>query len=78
MPPAEPIKSTPDPRKKSVRKTVKKGDTLHWLATEVYGYSGPEIIAILQQHNPHIKNPDRIMVGDEVFFPVIVGTKHAH
>ncbi len=74
---AEPIQSTTDSGTKSVRKTVKKGDTLSELATEVYGYSGSEIITILQDHNPHIKDPDRIMVGDEILFPVLDGTKHA-
>jgi hypothetical protein len=71
------MKSTADFGKKSVRKTVKKGETLSELAKEVYGYSGRQIIAILKQHNPHIKDPDRIMVGDEVLFPVVDGTEHA-
>ncbi len=49
---AEPMKSTTDFSKKAVRKTVKKGETLSELAKEVYGYSGPQIIAILKQAQP--------------------------
>jgi general secretion pathway protein A len=73
----EPVKVATHPRKSSIRRTIKKGDTLSHLAMEVYGYYGPEIITILRQHNPSIKNPDKIMVGDEVLFPVVDGTKHA-
>lgn len=72
----DPMKSTTDPGKSGVRKTVKKGETLSELAREVYGFSGPQIMAILQRHNQHIKDPDRILVGDKVFFPLIDGTKH--
>jgi len=46
------------------------------LAREVYGTSGPQIIGLLKQHNPHIKDPDRIMVGDEVNFPAVDGAEH--
>jgi hypothetical protein len=73
----EPVKVATHPRKSGIRRTIKKGDTLSHLAIEVYGYYGPEIIMILRQHNPSIKNPDKIMVGDEVLFPVVDGTKRA-
>lgn len=77
IPSADPMKSsTTNPAKRGVRKTVRKGETLSQLAREVYGYSAPQIIAILLQHNRHIKDPDKILVGDEVSFPPVDGTYH--
>lgn len=73
---AEPRKNTSTPDRKTVRKIIKKGETLSELAREVYGTSGPQIIGLLKQHNPHIKDPDRIMVGDEVNFPAVDGAEH--
>ena len=40
---------------------VVKGDTL-WAIAKTYGLSLEEVIAL----NPQIKNPNRILVGDEV------------
>ena len=48
---------------------VKQGDTLAQLATSVYGRANDRILRLIKEHNPDIKNVDRIDVGQKIVFP---------
>lgn len=50
-------------------RTVRRGDHLVTLAQEVYGVSNPEIIKLIQKHNPQIQDANRIEVGLQITFP---------
>jgi general secretion pathway protein A len=52
-----------------VIKTARKGDFVSILAIEVYGFSNSAVIKIVKQHNPQIKNLNRISIGDKILFP---------
>ncbi len=54
----------------TVARVVEKGDTLTQLIRDFYGHSGPELIEAVVRLNPHISNPDYIMAGDTLVFPV--------
>jgi type II secretory pathway predicted ATPase ExeA/phage tail protein X len=47
---------------------VKEGDTLSDLANRIYGRSDEEILALILEKNPQIKDMDRISVGQEITF----------
>jgi hypothetical protein len=46
-----------------------KGDYISKIALEVYGYANEEILALIKKHNPHIKDINRVEVGEKVLFP---------
>lgn len=54
----------------TVTRLVAKGDTLSRLVREFYGYSRPELIESVRRLNPQITNPDYILAGDTLVFPV--------
>jgi phage tail protein X len=54
--------------------TVRPGDSLSRLLTRVYGHSDKGLIERTLQHNPHIQDANRILVGDTIVFPELDGT----
>ncbi len=50
-------------------KTVHKGDYVSVLASEIYGFSNSRVIKILTEHNPQIKDLNKVKVGDRIIFP---------
>jgi type II secretory pathway predicted ATPase ExeA len=48
---------------------VKKGDTLIELAVTIYGQADDAILKYIQQHNPELRDINRIAVGQELRFP---------
>jgi hypothetical protein len=48
---------------------MSKGDYISKIALEVYGYANEEILALIKKHNPHIKDINRVEVGEKVLFP---------
>jgi hypothetical protein len=54
-------------------RTVKKGDTMINLILDVYGARESRRIDVLlgkiKKSNPHIKNPNLILEGQEILFP---------
>lgn len=52
------------------KRVVSNGDCLSRLAREVYGSGDTAIVNALQRYNPQIANPDLILPGQTVVFPV--------
>lgn len=50
-------------------RTARKGDTVSALGREVYGFFQMGMIGRIQEANPWIRDPDRIEVGDNIYFP---------
>ncbi len=55
-------------------KTVAPGDTLSHLVRDVYGFADSALqlkmrLEKVRQNNPQIKDIDRIIPGEKVFFP---------
>jgi general secretion pathway protein A len=50
---------------------VERGDTLGKLSIRVYGRSSDRVLELIQKNNPAIKDPDRILPGQKLFFPPI-------
>ncbi|MBW1797524.1 MAG: SPOR domain-containing protein, partial [Deltaproteobacteria bacterium] len=50
---------------------VKEGDTLAQLSAHIYGRVNDRILRLVKEHNPDIKNIDRIDVGQEIVFPSV-------
>ncbi|MBN2034877.1 MAG: AAA family ATPase [Deltaproteobacteria bacterium] len=54
--------------------TVKRGDTVTHLALNIYGYVDDALIEMIQRHNSHIRDINRISVGQKIMFPSISST----
>lgn len=52
-----------------ITRTVKRGDSLAKMATEVYGKFDLAVLDWVKHHNPHIHNVNRIEVGETITFP---------
>jgi general secretion pathway protein A len=52
-----------------VTRVVQKGDYLWKLTGEVYGFVSDTLLKRVQEHNPHIANVNRLLVGDRILFP---------
>ena len=52
-------------------RVVKPGDCLTKLIKDVYGTATDEIVEAVRRRNPQVRNPDIIVVGDTLVFPVI-------
>ena len=52
-----------------VKRTVVKGDHLIGLIEEVYGSRDARLVALVKQHNPEIKDSNKIRVGETLIFP---------
>jgi len=50
---------------------VKQGDTLAQLSAHIYGRVNDRILSLVKEHNPDIKNVDRIDVGQKIVFPSV-------
>jgi general secretion pathway protein A len=48
---------------------VRKDENLYRMILEVYGNSTPELVDLVRQHNPRIKEDLKILVGQKVIFP---------
>ena len=51
---------------------VEAGEILSQLSVDVYGFSTPESIKWIMQHNPNIKNADEILSGQTISFPEFI------
>jgi general secretion pathway protein A len=51
-------------------RTVAHGDCLSRLVAEVYGRGEPALVRAVHRYNPQILNPDQILPGQTVVFPV--------
>lgn len=49
--------------------TVQKGDTLASICRSHLGKYNSSLFFSIQKYNPHIKNPDRIFIGDTICLP---------
>ncbi len=54
----------------STRRVVVKGDSLSKLVAQVYGRSSDALIQEVQRLNPQISDPNKIVEGDTLVFPV--------
>ena len=52
-------------------RVVKRGDCLTKLIKGVYGAATDELVQAVLRRNPQIKNPDVVVLGDTLIFPVI-------
>ena len=68
-PPAQPAPE-PDADILATR-VVKRGDCLTRLISEVYGAATDELVQAVLRRNPQIKNPDVVLLGYTLIFPVI-------
>jgi general secretion pathway protein A len=68
-PPAQPAPE-PDADILTTR-VVKRGDCLTKLIREVYGAATDELVQAVLRRNPRIKNPDVVVLGETLIFPVI-------
>ena len=50
---------------------VKEGDTLAQLSAHIYGRVNDRILRLVKEHNPDIKDVDRIDVGQKIVFPSV-------
>jgi type II secretory pathway predicted ATPase ExeA len=50
---------------------VKEGDTLAQLSADIYGRVDDRILSLLKEHNPDIKDVDRIDIGQKLVFPSV-------
>jgi hypothetical protein len=50
---------------------LKKGDSVAKYAIEIYGYSNNEILELIKKNNPHIKDIERVKVGEKIILPDI-------
>ncbi len=53
----------------AVTVTVKEGDTLAQLATDVYGRADQKLLEFIKRHNPDIRDVNWINVGQKIVFP---------
>lgn len=55
------------------RREVRPGDTFSAMIRQVYGsdYVKPYYLSQVIAANPHLRDPDNLEVGDQVFFPVL-------
>ncbi len=51
-----------------------KGDYVSKLAVEIYGFSNRDILQWIMAHNPHIKDINRVEVGEKILFPTLSST----
>lgn len=49
--------------------TVKKDDMFSKLVFDVYGRATPDYVNFVREHNLHIKDIDKLMVGQKIYFP---------
>jgi general secretion pathway protein A len=54
-----------------VTRTMREGDYVSKYAIEIYGFSNSHILALIQKHNPHIKDIERVKVGEAIVFPAL-------
>jgi len=54
---------------------VSKGDTLSSLVEEIYGYSDQRLLEYVSKNNPNIKAIDKILIGQEIRFPLLEGER---
>jgi type II secretory pathway predicted ATPase ExeA/phage tail protein X len=66
---AGPAETKAEPASQTI--VVERGDTLGKLAARVYGRSNDRILELILKNNPTINDPDRILPGQQLFFPPI-------
>ena len=65
----------PEKTSSAIIRIVKKGDNLFRLTKKVYGYADDKLVEGVKQNNPRIKDVNRILIGEEIVFPEIVGSQ---
>jgi phage tail protein X len=55
---------------------ARNGDTLEVMAINVYGRANENIYKLIQEHNPEIKDINRIGVGQKIVFPPLSSIEH--
>ncbi len=75
-PPAAPEDGTPGPNSAVTNRMVKPGDCLIGLTRETYGFCDAALLAWVGKHNSHLENFDRILVGEQVYFPSLDSFEH--
>ena len=69
---APPARPAPEPDADILAtRVVKRGDCLTRMIAEVYGAATDELVQAVLRRNPQIKNPDVVVLGDTLIFPVI-------
>jgi general secretion pathway protein A len=51
--------------------SLQKGDSISKMALEMYGFIDAALMERIRHHNPHIKNIDRVAVGEEILLPAL-------
>lgn len=72
--PRTPAVEAPPPAGETERVRVRLGDSFSRLALEHYGFSTWELMGLMQRHNPHIQNPNKILAGDWIELPALSDT----
>jgi len=67
--PDKPIILKADLVNASEKVVVNQGDGIWQLCREVYGTVDTQIVAFVMEANPHIQDPNELIVGDEIIFP---------
>ena len=57
---------------KGERVTIGRGDTISEIATKMYGSQNILAFDLIKELNPHIKDLDRLAIGEQVWFPALV------
>lgn len=70
-----PAEKIPEKTSSPIIRIVKKGDNLLRLTKKVYGYADDKLVEGVKQNNPRIKDINKILIGEEIIFPEIVGSQ---
>jgi general secretion pathway protein A len=54
---------------------LQPGDSISKIALEIYGFVNSQLLEKIKRQNPHIKNIDKVGVGEEILFPTLSGEK---
>lgn len=69
LPPAWAAAGTPTSPASSTIRSVRPGDTLGTLIRQEYGDFNPMLLHKVLENNPQIRDADRILAGDNIYFP---------
>jgi len=58
-------------------RVVKEGDNLFRLTEDVYGFVNNRLVEYVKQNNPQLHNANKILVGEEIYFPELKNGQEA-